>query len=83
MTKHLAIKDEIYEELAKMKPDEDRSFSFVLRQLIDQNKKLEEENQILKKEIEFIRTLVKPTKETIATANYAKENMRLQSECVD
>ena len=43
MTKHIAIKDGIYNELDKLKPDPDRSFSFVLKQLMDENKALKEE----------------------------------------
>lgn len=45
MTKHVALKDKIYEELDNLKPDKERSFSFVIKQLIDENKLLKEEIQ--------------------------------------
>lgn len=45
MTKHLAIKDDIYLELNKLKPDADRSFSFVIKLIMDENKMLKEEVQ--------------------------------------
>lgn len=45
MTKHLAIKDDVYNELNAMKPDEDRSFSFVIKLIMDENKDLKEEVQ--------------------------------------
>ena len=45
MTKHLAIKDDIYLELNDLKPDADRSFSFVIKLIMDENKMLKEEVQ--------------------------------------
>lgn len=43
--------EQIYNELSKLKPDEDRSFSFVLKNLMEENKRLKED---LEKKIKTI-----------------------------
>lgn len=74
ITRYIAIMDDIYDDLRKMKPDKDRSFSFVIKQLMNENKKLTEENKKLDKII----------KEVIEKKDIViEENQRLYKEMGD
>lgn len=55
MQKPISVTEELYNQLKSMKPDDDRSFSFVIRSLIDENKRLEKENDKQKEELNTLK----------------------------
>lgn len=73
MTKHLAIKDDVYKELSALKPDDDRSFSFVIKALLDERKKLKEENERLDIVIKKLTSGEKVDVDGMMTKEYIKK----------
>jgi predicted CopG family antitoxin len=82
MTKHLAIKDTVYEELNSLKPDVDRSFSFVIKKLIDENKFQKEEISRLETVVDKLTKGDKTIKQELVTDDYIKKSKELNTESI-
>lgn len=50
MQKPVSLQEDLYKLLKSMKPDKDRSFTFVIKSIIDENNTLKIENVKLKEE---------------------------------
>jgi predicted CopG family antitoxin len=58
MQKPTSVQEAIYERMNKMRSDKLRSFSKIIKHLMDENQRLTEENQKIIEEMEIVKSTI-------------------------